>query len=193
MFLLTRYTSASAIVLLFISAAAQAANDVTCQAQQSCVESSNRYFVYLVFFIVIFGTLLSILVIRKSLPEEWSLADALSEDVELSAVKEIRETKDGVDTVTRQPLYDDAGKPKVVKEMKASSSRLIALIGMLVILFMYIGFGSLLLLDFGNTGNISHPAALSEIIKFLIAGMTLFAPYLVNKVSSLFQGLTASK
>ena len=190
MFLLK--THASAIVLFFLSAAAHA-NDLSCQAQQPCGDNIGKYLIYLVFFIVIFGTLLSILVIRKSLPEEWSLADALSEDVELSATEEVKTTTDGTDTVTKKPLYDVAGKPLLVKEMKASSSRLIALIGMLVILFMYIGFGSLLLLDFGHTGKISHPDALSEIIKFLIAGMTLFAPYLVNKVSSLFQGLTASK
>lgn len=154
------------------------------------MSSSNSYsfLVYLVFFIVIFGTLLSILVIRKSLPKEWSLADALSEDVELSATTEVKESKNGVDTVTKTPLYDGDGKPFLVTEMKASSSRLIALIGMLVILFMYIGFGSLLLLDFGKTGKISDPDTLSEIIKFLVAGMTLFAPYLVNKFASLFQG-----
>ncbi|MDD9654560.1 hypothetical protein [Klebsiella pasteurii] len=190
MFLLK--THSSAIVLFFISAAVHA-NEVSCQAQQSCSDSSNKYLVYLVFFIVIFGTLLSILVIRKSLPAAWSLADALSEDVELSATEEVKATSNGADTVTKKPLYDDAGKPLLVKEMKASSSRLIALIGMLVILFMYIGFGSLLLLDFGRNGKISNPDALGEIIKFLIAGMTLFAPYLVNKASSLFQGLTSSK
>lgn len=154
---------------------------------------SYSFLVYLVFFIVIFGTLLSILVIRKSLPKEWSLADALSEDVELSATTEVKESKNGVDTVTKTPLYDGDGKPFLVTEMKASSSRLIALIGMLVILFMYIGFGSLLLLDFGKNNKISDPDALSEIIKFLVAGMTLFAPYLVNKFASLFQGLTSNK
>lgn len=154
---------------------------------------SYSFLVYLVFFIVIFGTLLSILVIRKSLPKEWSLADALSEDVELSATTEVKESKNGVDTVTKTPLYDGDGKPFLVTEMKASSSRLIALIGMLVILFMYIGFGSLLLLDFGKNNKISNPDALSEIIKFLVAGMTLFAPYLVNKFASLFQGLTSNK
>lgn len=192
MFLLKRHTLAPAIVLFFISVAAHA-DEVSCQAQQSCGDSISNYLIYLVFFIVIGGTLLSILVIRNSLPKTWSLADALSEDVELSATEEIKDTSNGVDTVIKKPLYDDAGKPQLVKEMKASSSRLIALIGMLVILFMYIGFGSLLLLDFGHNGKISNPDTLSEIIKFLIAGMTLFAPYLVNKVSSLFQGLTSSK
>lgn len=53
----------------------------------------QTYFLIYNTFIVIFGTLLSILVIRNSLPEEWSLADALSEDVALSAVTEVKETK----------------------------------------------------------------------------------------------------
>ena len=146
-----------------------------------------------VLFIVICGTLVSILVIRRSLPETWSLADALSEDVELSAVTEVKETKDGIDTVTKTPLYDPAGKPVLETVMKASSSRLIALTGMLVILFMFIGFGSLILLDYGMTGKISSPESVGEIIKFLSAGMTLFAPYLVNKFSSLFQSLSSNK
>ena len=105
MFLLK--THASVIVLFFISAAAHA-NEASCQAQQSCGEHINKYLIYLVFFIVIFGTLLSILVIRNSLPKAWSLADALSEDVELSATEEVKATRDGTDTVTKKPLYDDA-------------------------------------------------------------------------------------
>ncbi len=53
----------------------------------------QTYFLIYNTFIVIFGTLISILVIRNSLPQEWSLADALSEDVALSAVSEVKETK----------------------------------------------------------------------------------------------------
>ena len=192
MFSRKTYWSAHAICLLFFSASVLA-GEPSAQGQYLCEENYRCIFLPVILFIVICGTLVSILVIRRSLPETWSLADALSEDVELSAVTEVKETKDGIDTVTKTPLYDPAGKPVLETVMKASSSRLIALTGMLVILFMFIGFGSLISLDYGMTGKISSPESVGEIIKFLSAGMTLFAPYLVNKFSSLFQSLSSNK
>jgi hypothetical protein len=191
MFSRKTYWSAHAICLLFFLLQSWPGNH---QRRGSiCVAKLQMYFLTCHTFYCHLGTLVSILVIRRSLPETWSLADALSEDVELSAVTEVKETKDGIDTVTKTPLYDPAGKPVLETVMKASSSRLIALIGMLVILFMFIGFGSLILLDYGMTGKISSPESVGEIIKFLSAGMTLFAPYLVNKFSSLFQSLSSNK
>lgn len=121
------------------------------------------------------------------------MADALSEDVDLPVINEVTVTAGGTTTVTKSPLYDAAGKPVLAPVMKASSSRLIALMGTIVILFMFIGFGVLILLDFGKNGKISNSGSVSEIIKFLVAGMTLFAPYVVNKFASLFQGLTTNK
>lgn len=192
MFSLKTCWSAHAIFLLFFSAAVLA-GEPSAQGQHLCGENYRLIFSSIILFIVIFGALISILVIRNALPQEWSLADALSEDVALSAVTEVKETKNGIDSVTKTPLYDAAGKPVLETVMKASSSRLIALIGMLVILFMFVGFGSLILLDYGMTGEISSPESVGEIIKFLSAGMTLFAPYLVNKFSSLFQSLSSNK
>lgn len=152
----------------------------------------SEVFLYLIPGGVIFGSLIAILAIRGSLPKEWSLADALSEDVLLPAFIEVTtKDQDGVPVVTRQPIYDKNGTPVLVPVMKASSSRLIALIGMLAILFMYIGFGSFVLYDFGATSTV--PDSITQIVKFLLAGMTLFAPYVVNKFSSLFSGLTAGK
>ena len=187
MFLLKRHASAYAITLLLFSTAVQA------QVPASDRVNTSMAFIYILLFIVIFGALISILVIRNSLPKEWSLADALSEDVDLPVINEVTVTAGGTTTVTKSPLYDAAGKPVLAPVMKASSSRLIALMGTIVILFMFIGFGVLILLDFGKNGKISTPGSVSEIIKFLIAGMTLFAPYVVNKFASLFQSLTTNK
>ncbi|MFH1167282.1 MAG: hypothetical protein V1852_24970 [Pseudomonadota bacterium] len=63
--------------------------------------------------------------------------------------------------------------------------------GMIVILFMFIGFGIFALYGFGKTG--SMPQGIDRVVSFLMAGMTLFAPYIVNKFASLFQGLIGGK
>ena len=86
MFSLKTYWSAHAIFLLFFSAAVLA-GEPSAQGQHLCGENYRLIFSSIILFIVIFGTLISILVIRNSLPEEWSLADALSEDVALSSLK----------------------------------------------------------------------------------------------------------
>ncbi|CAM3253226.1 hypothetical protein SB6411_02331 [Klebsiella spallanzanii] len=186
MFLFKKHTSAYILVLLFFSTAVQA-------KPGSKPEATSTALAYIVPIIVVFGSLIAILLIRNSLPKEWSLADALSEDVDLPFTEEVKEIKDGVETVTNRPVRDAEGKPILIPVMKASSSRLIALMGMIVILFMFIGFGTLILFDFGKNGEISNPSSVSEIIKFLAAGMTLFAPYVVNKFTSLFQGLITNK
>ena len=148
---------------------------------------------YSVPIIVLFGSLIAVLVIRKSLPDDWSLADALSEEVSLQVIKEVTtKGQNGVaDVVTKEPLYDKEGKPVLAPVLKASSSRLIALMGMIAILFMFIGFGSFALYGFGKVGAL--PESTDKVVNFLVGGMTLFAPYLVNKFASLFQGLTGGK
>lgn len=37
------------------------------------------------------------------------------------------------------------------------------------------------------------PKDTEEVIRFLVAGLTLFAPYAVNKFASLFQGLAPKR
>lgn len=143
--------------------------------------------------IVFFGTLFTILAVRKSLPANWSLADALSEDVPMP-VRKVTTTKgqnSAGDIVVNEPLYDKDGKPILAPEMHASSSRLIALMGMIVILLMFVGFGVFALYGFGRNG--AMPDGVGGVVQFLVAGMTLFAPYVVNKFSALFQGLTSTK
>lgn len=143
--------------------------------------------------IVFFGTLFTILAVRKSLPANWSLADALAEDVPMPVRKETTtKGQNGAgDIVVDEPLYDKDGKPVLAPEMHASSSRLIALMGMIVILLMFVGFGVFALYGFGRNG--AMPDGIGGVVQYLVAGMTLFAPYVVNKFSALFQGLTGSK
>jgi uncharacterized membrane protein (DUF485 family) len=94
---------------------------------------------------------------------KWSLADALSEDVELS---------------------DPTDATKKFTKLVASSSRLIALLGSIAILALYIGFAIVVLWFYARAGVI--PDSTGSVIQFLLSGLALFAPYVVNKFSSLF-------
>lgn len=149
----------------------------------------NDLILYGVPVIVLLGSLMAILAIQRALKTStFSLADALSEEVNLPSWKE---NKDTAGTITREPKLDKDDKPILAPEMRASTSRVIALMGMVVLLFMYIGFGVFALYGFGKTGRL--PKEIDGVVSFLAAGMTLFAPYVVNKFSSLFQGLTGGK
>lgn len=138
------------------------------------------WFVYVVIIVILVAALLAILLVRAAVAgSSWSLADALSEDVEVTARQ-----ADG------SALMEE-GKPVTVVEMRASSSRLIALMGMIVIMLMFLGFGTFALFRFAMTGEM--PEDIGDVVEFLLAGLTLFAPYLVNKFSGLFAGLTPKK
>lgn len=110
-------------------------------------------------------------------------SDALSEETEVTAW----DVQNGI----KKPMLDSNGKPLFVVEMRASTSRVIALMGMIVILLMYLGFGTFALFSFGKTGVM--PKSVDQIVTYLLSGLTLFAPYLVNKFSKLFEGLSPKK
>jgi hypothetical protein len=73
----------------------------------------------------------------------------------------------------------------------ASTSRFIAFVGMIFILMMFLAFGTFALYGVAKTGKM--PDSTDTIVKFLVAGMTLFAPYVVNKFSAMFQSLAGGK
>jgi len=145
----------------------------------------DKWFVYLVIIIVLFGSLVTLLVIRTALSaSNWSLAKALSEEAEVTAMK----TDASGNT---KPRLDSSKKPVMITELCPSTSRLVAFMGMIVILLMFIGFGSFALYSFAVTGNM--PNSIDKVVNFLLAGLTLFAPYAVNKFSSMFESLSPKK
>jgi hypothetical protein len=137
-------------------------------------------FVYLVIVVVLIGAIYSILAIRTAVANtKWSLADALSEEAEITP-------RDA----NGNPIPPaDPAKPEKVTVLAASSSRLIALVGTIAILFLFLGFGAFLLYDFAIDPNTVVPATVVVVIKFLAAGLTLFAPYVANKASGIFDSL----
>jgi len=142
------------------------------------------WFTYTVIAVAFAGIIISILLVRVALANStWSIADALSEEADVTAMT-------GPPDAPR-PLLDSNQKPVTISEMRASSSRLIALMGMIVILFLFMGFGAFAMYYFSQHWDL--PPSIDEVIKFLVAGLTLFAPYLVNKFSSLFQALSPQR
>jgi hypothetical protein len=168
----------AAAMLLASSPAAAAANEGPATANPSPL------FVYAVIAFVLAGTLIAFAATKAALEKtKWSLADALSEEAEVT----FSENVNGVLT----PKFDDNMKPVMVTELCASSSRLIAFIGLIAIMMIFMGFGVFVLYFFAMGEGV--PPGLDQIYKFLLAGMTMFAPYVVNKFSSVFDWIKPSK
>jgi hypothetical protein len=145
-------------------------------------EAPPQWVVFTVIGVVVCGSFLAMLSIRAALGNtNWNLGNALSEDVEISNVTTNAEGKEEVKL--------DAGKPTTVIVMRASISRLIAFMGMMVILFIFIGFGVFALYSFAFTGEM--PDSTDKVIQFLAGGLTLFAPYLVNKFAGIFENFSS--
>lgn len=149
------------------------------------------WFIYTVIFIVLIGSLLTLLFVRSALlSSEWSLAKALSEEVEVAMMK-TNATTGEKEPVMKTNKKTEEEEPVTIKELCASTSRLVAFMGMIVILLMFIGFGTFALYWFAKTGKM--PASIEKVVSFLVAGLTLFAPYAVNKFASAFESLTPKK
>lgn len=146
--------------------------------------SAESWLIYVVIILILLGGLVSLCHIISVLSKsKWSLADALSEEASITSLE-----NDGNGCF--KPRLGADGKPLMVIELRASSSRMIALVGMILILLMFLGFGVFSMYSFAKTGVMPNP---EYIVNFLAAGMTLFAPYLVNQFSALFEKLTSKK
>jgi hypothetical protein len=129
-------------------------------------------FIYGVIGIIFCASLISFALIRSALSHsKFSLADVLSEEANI--------TSPGAD-----------GKPVTITELRGSSSRVIAFVGMVVILMMFMGFGIFSLYAFAKNGEMPDS---QNIAYFLLGGSMLFAPYGANQFSALFEKLTPKK
>jgi len=118
--------------------------------------------VCLVIFTIFAGMIGIVVAVARRLHNapQWSLADALSEETDLA----------------------DAGGSRTV--LTPSTSRLIAFLGMIAILGLFLGFGVFVLWGVAETGHV--PESSDEFSKYLFGGVTLFAPYVVNKFAAAF-------
>jgi GH24 family phage-related lysozyme (muramidase) len=115
----------------------------------------------------------------------WSLANAISEPTNLSIPLDEHWAQSQGDSQARIKDLAPNGPPTSVTLMEASSSRLIALAGMVAILLIYVGFAIFSLYTYGLTCQM--PASSVAVSTFLYSGLTLFAPYVANKLSGLLQ------
>ena len=120
----------------------------------------------------------------------WSLASAASEPTMLRIPLDEHWAQSLGDKKSLLGASAPKGPVVSLTVMEPSSSRLIALVGMVAILFIYVGFGIFSLYTYGLTCQM--PASAVAVTTFLYSGLTLFAPYVANKVSGLLQPFRAT-
>lgn len=124
---------------------------------------------------------------------EWSLGAALSDVATIS--------RPPPEPVTTTETLPDGSKQQTVAQepvdysvLAGSASRLIAFFGMIVILIMFLGFGSIAMWRLGTTGILDDDT-MTGVMKFLFGGVGLFVPYAFNQIQKCFSalGFTSSK
>lgn len=105
--------------------------------------------------------LLGVFWLAKGLRKDnaWSLGKALSEN-----------------TIVEQNDLQTPGR--TVMAPMPSSSRLIAFLGMIVLLATFLAFGTSMIWGLGKTGTVPD---MEHAQGFLLAGMSMFAPYLISQ------------
>jgi hypothetical protein len=178
------------LALLLLTACLPASAQELSQASADLCRPMAPEAIYGITALVLIGSFVALSHVDRRLKQEgWSLANALSEPTQLQVPMDPR----WLDSIGDKADVDDAGGDKpptnaqlqTVTVLEASTSRLIALVGMIVILLMYLGFGIFSLFNYGFT--CSMPASSGAVTAFLYSGLTLFAPYVANKFSSVFQ------
>jgi hypothetical protein len=150
-------------VTLFITVA-NASADQTAEGGVTFSVAPGSVF-WAAFVIMTFLLLMLFLIVAMGLVRstDWHLGDAASEEA------------------GNQPSTLPVGtKPLMV----ASASRLIALLGLLVIMVIFLGFGYYLL--YAAFASKLETTNVKPIVYFLFSGATMFAPYLANQLQSAF-------
>lgn len=99
----------------------------------------------------------------------WSLPQALSEEVEFT-------TSD-----------DSTGKKQTETRMVASTSRVIALFGLITLLVLFMGFGSIAMWYFATSAKMPD---FGGILNYFYAGAGLFVPYGLNQFKAAFEAFS---
>ena len=190
------------IVLLPLALAALALPAAAQQAQGGQVSEACATMPQPVVALVVLAVLVAVVLCLNQIGlllqrSRWSLANALSEVIELKVPVDAAWTASQGDLQASLESRRAAGNaptaeaPTLLRVLEPSSSRLIALVGMVVILLMYVGFGLFALYTFGLTCQM--PASTGSVTSFLYSGMALFAPYVANKVSEVFRPMSGSR
>lgn len=143
---------------------ANSAGEASRQSYHDSIEAYWWTFRVMTRLLIVLVVVLILTLSIFSFAGKWSLADALSEE---------------------SSVQPNPGQVKMV----ASTSRLIALVGLMGILAIVLGVGysTVWNLFIGGAANLH----LDEIRKFLFGAATLFAPYLANQLRSIFDDTPA--
>ncbi len=135
---------------------------VFAQAPASLEKAAPPIFWFVIVMVTLFVVVFMFAILRGLLSsKDWTLAEALSEEAD------------------PQPTPAPDKKPIMV----ASSSRLIALLGLFVILSLFLGVGYYILWCLFTNSQMTN---LKDVTSYFYAGVVLFAPYIVNKFSDAF-------
>jgi hypothetical protein len=153
---------------------------ISAHADELVSPAHSANFAYVIVGLAASSLLLTLgLLYRDLTVSSWSLSDALSEEVTTNLLD-----KDG------KPILDADQKPTTVTLLRASSSRLIALMGLIGIFTLFISFGLIFLRNYAQYNALPDEKLIQQLQNFFYMGMTLFAPYLINKFSGVFDFLS---
>ncbi len=164
-------------------------NDATCRT----MAPGLVYVITIGIFLCIIGSIIYIKFWLES--QGWSISNAISEPTHLKIPMEyswLLSAGDKNALKLRKSRQKNLQKTKDHEQrdivsltcLEASSSKAIALIGTVCILLLFSGFGAFALFNFGLTCTL--PESMPDITKFLLTGLSFFAPYTADKVSKMF-------
>ncbi|WP_342320527.1 hypothetical protein [Burkholderia pseudomallei] len=119
----------------------------------------------------------------------WSWGKALSDEAIVSKpppqpTSTILTNPDGTTSQTT------SFEPSEYSELTSSTSRVIAVFGMVVVLFMFLGFGSVTMWRYAYFGEAKNAM---DMMKILFGGVALFVPYGLNQFQKAISAFGSSK
>ena len=141
------------------------------QADAGLPQQSMAVWILILISLIILFVIWRVVAALSAAGSTWTLAMALSENEVL---------KDAAGNPVTDPV---TGQPKSL--VSASSSRLIAFMGMVVIVCMFLGIGYYII--WGLFTGIDVAAKLTGIWAYFAAGSSLFAPYAANQLAELLK------
>jgi hypothetical protein len=133
--------------------------------------------------------LVTLLLAKRLVSSEFSLHEALSEEVPMPVSDPPAKAGDPA-TLKLDP---STGKPVLAPQLVSSSSRVIALFGMSVMLVLYTAMGLVLVWGYASTGRLPDKTAGDGIYNFFYIGLVVFAPYFANQTAAAIKSFAPSK
>ncbi len=163
------------------------AEDNSGKGGNHALKDSPWLLLFVIAFFVIFFFIIILVIVKIVLQkyEKFTFADVLSEEASITLLN-----NEGVPVGEEGKPVAGGAKPVMVTELRGSSSRVIAFMGMMVILLVFMGFGIFSLFIFATTEKIPDS---QNILYYLVGGSMLFVPYGANQFSALFEKLTPKK